>query len=295
MTFKIKNTVIIIVSQLDIAGMNMRASLLEYGVYQEEIIESVPDIWPDGTYYLHKNDQSTILTIPADQIHSDYLADHLEADLVIFASKHSAKSGQKALLVHTTGIFGMATIYGGRDQECARAPPIMLTKAYYYLIKARDEALLGEYIISIEVTHHGPSALQAPLIYMETGGTEAEWRDTKACAAVAKAISWMIDEVHAPQKFDKLTFVGIGGTHYGATFQRQLDREEYYMGHIIPKYNHKELCENQDMLEKAVTEAWDKTMAEEKIFLIDKKGCSGAHRNQFVEMIESLGYPWKYG
>ena len=47
-------------------------------------------------------------------------------------------------------------------------------------------------------------------------------------------------------------------------------------------------------LEDIIEEMWNKTLGEEKLFLIDKKGCNGKNRRKFIEWIESKNYPWKY-
>ncbi len=284
---RISNNVIIIVSRKDIAGMNMRERLFELANFMETPIE-VPESWPIGQYELHISDNASIITIEEDQIQSDYLSDNIDAKLVIFASKHSAKSGKKALLVHTTGIFGESSIYGGNTNELAIAPSKILQMAYDQIKELQLEYKLDEYWTGIEVTHHGPTNYNIPLIYMETGGTEEEWRDKKACGLIADAIHYIINNVDIGfENYNKTTFIGIGGTHYAARFAKLLDKGEYLMGHILPKYAH------DGVEDTIIDEMYNKTLGAEKIFLIDKKGAKSDHRKRFIARIEELGYKWQ--
>ena len=82
--------------------------------------------------------------------------------------------------------------------------------------------------------------------------------------------------------------IGIGGGHYAPSFIKKLDNEEYMLGHIIPKYAHENLPDEMIIM------AWERTIANEKIFLIDKKGTRSKFRHHIIELIENNGYPWKY-
>ncbi|MCE7734790.1 MAG: hypothetical protein GPJ54_07940, partial [Candidatus Heimdallarchaeota archaeon] len=150
-----------------------------------------------------------------------------------------------------------------------------------------------EYWIGAEVTHHGPSSLNVPIMYIETGGTVEEWNDIEACSLIADVIIeiariYNLTKTELQKLETKPAMIGIGGGHYAPSFIKKLDQEEYLLGHIIPKYAHDEL--NESMIQQA----WEKTIAKEKIFIIDKKGTKGKNRQRFIEIIESLDYPWQY-
>lgn len=287
----LKRDIVIIVSRKDIAGMNIRSFLLsKYEFLKLDTEVNVPEEWPPGEYSFYEKGNAIIFTIPEGQIFTDYLNNYIGAKLLIFASKHSASSRKKALLVHTTGIFGKSTVYGGNDNQLAIAPSKILYLAYSKIKKLHSQYNLGEYWTGVEVSHHGPTALPCPLIYIESGGTEVEWNDLQAAELLADTINYLIHVVLANEAFryEKPTFIGIGGPHYASTFIRQLDKDEYYMGHILPKYVHDVVSED------IIDEMWNKTMGKDKIFLIDKKGCNGKNRKKFIEWIESKNYPWQF-
>lgn len=283
----ISTEAIILISKLDIAGMNMRQHLMNNYDYRE--VEFIPpENWPKGSYELHMNDNNSILCIPEDQIFADYVQDVLDCKVVIFASKHSAKSGMKALLTHTTGIFGNATEFGGNDNQLAFAPSKLLYMAYKKITELSLERELNEYWTGIEVTHHGPTNYTVPVLFMEVGGTELEWRDISACSLIADVIYYITTKISEGfENYEKVTYIGIGGTHYASRYIKFLERDEYYMGHIIPKYAH------ETSPDTIIDEMYEKTIGDEKIFLIDRKGTKSVHRKRFIERIEKLGYKWK--
>jgi D-aminoacyl-tRNA deacylase len=183
--------------------------------------------------------------------------------------------------------------HGGSDHEIAFAPSLALTYGFDKIKELKEARNMTEFWIGAEVTHHGPSSLDIPLIYIETGGTEEEWNDLGACNLVADSIFDIVKIYNLPnterEKMEtKPAMVGIGGGHYAPSFIKKLNNKEYMLGHIIPKYAHESI--NRDMLKMA----WEKTVAKEKVYLIDKKGTKSNFRHNFIKLIEELGYPWEY-
>ncbi|MHA2029928.1 MAG: D-aminoacyl-tRNA deacylase [Candidatus Kariarchaeaceae archaeon] len=292
-TETIKSKVLIVVSNQDVAGLNMKARLITNIEFVEEIEFKVPFEWPKGEYKYFVSRYCSLLEIPNNQIKTDYFQNTIESDLLIYASKHSSAMGKKALLVHTTGIWGEESGHGGNDHEIALAPSLALTVAFDKIKELKEERNLTDFWIGAEVTHHGPSSLNIPIMFIETGGTEDEWNDIDACNIIADVILEIIKIYNLPKDEQKgletkQAMIGIGGGHYAPSFIKKLSNGEFLMGHIIPKYAHEHI--NEDMLKLA----WERTLAEEKIFLIDKKGTKSNYRHHFIEIIESLGYPWKY-
>lgn len=250
---------------------------------------NIPIDWPEGHYELLMNKSISILTIPEDQIFTDYFAGYLKTDLLIFASKHSSSAGKKALLVHTTGIWNEANDYGGNSYELAFAPVKELTYMFHKIQKLAQERDKNEYWIGIEVTHHGPTSLSYPVLFAETGGTEEEWEDQSACNIIADAIISLIDsKLKNLIKEDKIAFVGFGGGHYAPAFLKKIRQDNYAIGHISPKYSHGKLNE------KMIIQAYEKTLAKNKVILIDKKGSRLETRNLIIEIAEKNHWEWKY-
>ena len=165
----IRNKVIIVISKLDEAGQNMKKVLLKKRAYSE--VKVTPEkSWPVGDYYEYSSNNISILEIPESQIFTDYFINGVECELMVFASKHSSGAGQKALLVHTTGIWQQKAGHGGNDYELAFVPSNLLGYAYG-LIKEYQIQRKLDYWTGIECTHHGPSSLPFPIAFFEAGGT----------------------------------------------------------------------------------------------------------------------------
>jgi D-aminoacyl-tRNA deacylase len=135
-------------------------------------------------------------------IHAEGVDEHLDADLVIFLSRHSSVNPVPVLTVHVTGNFGVASL-GGSDRTLAPAAPAMMQATLRSLAKHCPEG----YRVSYEVTHHGPTALHHPSFFVEIGSTEREWTDPVAGRAVAEAV---LDAVPV----NAVPLIGFGGTHY---------------------------------------------------------------------------------
>ena len=135
-------------------------------------------------------------------IHAGDVDEHIDADLVIFLSRHSSVNPVPVLTVHVTGNFGVAEL-GGTARTLAPAAPAMMQATLRALAKNCPEG----YRVSYEVTHHGPTALHHPSFFVEIGSTEKEWTDPIAGRAVAEAV---LDAV----LINAVPLIGFGGTHY---------------------------------------------------------------------------------
>ncbi|MCH8906867.1 MAG: hypothetical protein IH840_07240 [Candidatus Heimdallarchaeota archaeon] len=288
MSSKIHSDYLIIVSKQDQAGMNIKSFLIKRKRF-DRVTTFVPEEgWPEKEYTLEKFENTLLLTLEHPQIYSDYLIDYIDTQLIIFASKHFSAAGQKALLVHTTGVWGTDISHGGRAKELALAPSLALTHSYFLIKEKQKEYDLYDYWVGLEATHHGPTALRSPAMFIETGGSEIEWNDLKACELLADVILDLISDLSSGLEETLPAMIGIGGGHYAPTFIRRLDAKKYLLGHIAPKFVHQEL--DNDLLRQA----WDKTIATNKIFLIDKKGTKGVERRRIIEILDRLELPWTY-
>ena len=137
-------------------------------------------------------------------IHAEGVDKGLDADVVIFLSRHSSVNPTPVLTVHVTGNFGAAEL-GGSPRTLTPAAPAMMQATLRALARHCPEG----YRVSYEVTHHGPTAISHPSFFVEIGSTEKEWNDPVAGRAVAEAVlgATMIEAV---------PLIGFGGTHYAA-------------------------------------------------------------------------------
>ena len=280
--------VIILVSEQDIAGINMRTFLRELHEFAE-VAFTPPESWPKGNYTLEYTNDKTIclLSIPEKQIYAEYLEGTVETNLIIFASKHYSQTGKKTLLVHPVGNWGIIDMGSGLEKTVCIAPAYALYRGMHALLKYQKEAQLDHYWVGMEVTHHGPS-INLPVIFMEAGGSEEEWKDLQATRVVAQAILDVAKLYTVPDfKEDLDTYIGIGGGHYAPSFIKRAQAEILMIGHMVPKYK----SENLD--EEMIKQAYERTQGQRKYFLLDKKGLKGSERRRLIELMDTLGYGYK--
>ncbi len=142
-------------------------------------------------------------------IYQDYLDRDLDADLIVFLSRHSSVNPVPVLTVHVTGNLSAAD-FGGLPGSLPPASPAWM---HAVLRNLASRAPPG-YRVAYEVTHHGPSELATPSLFVEVGSTEKEWRDTIAGYAVAESVLYA-------DPGEVIPLVGFGGTHY-ATRQTEI-------------------------------------------------------------------------
>src|SRR5208337_3822374 len=135
-------------------------------------------------------------------IHADAVDREIEADLLVFLSRHSSVNPVPVLTVHVTGNYGAAEL-GGEARTLAPAAPAMMQATLRALARHCPEG----YRVSYEVTHHGPTGLCHPSFFVEIGSTEKEWADPAAGRAVAEAVL-------SAEPTEAVPLIGIGGTHY---------------------------------------------------------------------------------
>ncbi|MBI5872410.1 hypothetical protein HZB88_05010 [archaeon] len=221
----------VIVSERDIAGMNIREQLLKLNATASNF---------------------NLITIKQDSIHADNL--DINADFFIFATKHKAESGIPCLTVHVPGNWGNAEL-GGKFRGLCIAPAC-LVKAL--IIELHKQA--GSKNVSLECTHHGPF-LEKPACFIEIGSSEKEWKDLE----LGKIIARVIVNVLSKHVQECPAVFCAGSSHYPEKFTKFALESEYAVGHICPKY----AIENLDfeMFKQAIERTYEKVEA----VVIDKK------------------------
>ncbi len=282
--------VLIIVSELDQAGMNMLVTLRELLRASNPVELTAPESWEEGRYTLEISEDNSvgILKISTSHIRVDYMRGYLRTNLVIFASKHKSESGRKTLLAHPLGNWGEDTIGSGKSHSVGIAPAYALFRAYHSIKEHQTDAGLTEYWVGLEVSHHGPTELDVPAIFMETGGSKEEWNDLRATEVVARAIVDVARVYVSEEPRGNLpAFVGIGGGHYAPAFIKRVDAEMLMVGHMVPKYHSDKL--DEDFLKRIV----ERSIPSDISFLLDRKGLKGSERIRLIELFEKLGYDYK--
>ncbi|CCQ34363.1 D-tyrosyl-tRNA deacylase protein [Halorhabdus tiamatea SARL4B] len=180
-----------------------------------------------------------------------------DPDLVVFASRHSGETGP-LLTAHHTGNVGPAE-YGGADRDLARAAP----NAHSQVLEALAEHAPENYEIGMECTHHGPTDVGVPSMFVEVGSGPDQWDDPDAARAVARAILDLRGvEVDAPQEDSddsaRRHLVGFDGNHYVPRFERIVRETDWVVGHIAADWGLDELgdpLDNEDVLRAAFEES----------------------------------------
>ena len=181
-----------------------------------------------------KGDFYDLLIIETPAISADWLEEKYRYDSFIFLSKHAAESGVLALTCHSTGNFSDAK-FGGNSRQVAIPFPSLQKQ---YLKKLNEHSSdFQHFQITIEATHHGPTALSKPTLFVEIGTTEKQWNDIALCNSIAS----ILHEVMSLPLEEYPVAICFGGTHYPTKFTNELLNGKFALGTVIPKHGLDEL------------------------------------------------------
>ena len=213
---------LLVAYQDDPAGNNMAKFLSQKMRREDEIFRG-------------ENYDLLIISTPA--IMADWLEEKYDYDGFIFLSKHAAESGVLALTCHSTGNFSEAN-FGGSDKQLAMPHPDFQKR---YLQQLWEKKLqFYDFQITIEATHHGPSGLNKPTIFVEIGTTDKQWTDVSLCNSIAT----VVDKVLSENIPSNPTAICFGGTHYPEKFTKELLDGRFALGTVMPKHALNNLDEN---------------------------------------------------
>jgi D-aminoacyl-tRNA deacylase len=248
---------LLVAYQSDPAGSNMASFISK-------------DMTKDGDVYHGKNFDLVMIRTPA--ISADWLEEKYHYDGYVFLSKHASESGTLALTCHSTGNFADAQ-FGGNPRQVAIPHPQLQKSYMQHLWKKRDN--FSKFEITIEATHHGPTALSKPTLFIEIGTTLNEWNDEKLCEKVARIVVEEMSE--RPTKHD--VAMCFGGTHYPKKFNKELIEGEFALGTVIPKHS-------LSILDKDIFSHIVKRNKEAKLALVDWSGL-GKNKQKVIDFIKT--------
>jgi len=227
----------IVVSRADRASQHIGEHLRTLADWTAEDDPTRPDA--DGGGAVYRTDGAELRTFDALHLYLDGVAEAFgDIDLLVFASRHSGETGP-LLTAHHTGNFGPAD-HGGDPRDLARACP----NAHAAVLDALAEHAPDGYEVGTECTHHGPSDVGAPSMFVEVGSAEPQWEDPDAARAVAQAILDLRgvdpdrpDHTAADDGGDGPVdryrhLVGFGGGHYAPRFERIVRETDWAVGHV---------------------------------------------------------------
>lgn len=265
----------IICSAPDLASQNIKKHLLSLKEWKPlELPEN------SGFSAARQSSDGKFRLVEIEEIHvfQDELDKKLEtvrlpASLIIFASKHRGKEEVNSLTVHCTGNPSEEARLGGRPKELAVSSPPAMKSILKEMKRLAEEKGL-KYDVTLEVTHHGPTELSVPSLYVEIGSTEKQWEDLEAGEVAAKAIfAVSLEEVPVA--------LGFGGGHYAMRQTGLLLETDISFGHNFPKYQ-------LDFVDEAlIRQAVEKSNADFAYF--DRKSMKSEDRNRISAILKKLG------
>ena len=213
---------------------------------------------------------------------------NLKPDFLIFASRHTSKTARPAFLVHTTGNWGSNSDFGGKPHDLSKTSALFHKASFISLKEQISLFNISNFSLDIEVTHHGPTVLETPLIFIELGSSRKEWINDEVGELVANAVVNSIFK-YLIIKEDKNQQVGLGfgGTHYAPNFNRLVTNRNLAMSFICPKYYIQELDEN--LIELMISNTLEKV----DYFIIDWKGTNSDDKKHLIPLLEKFDIPIK--
>jgi D-aminoacyl-tRNA deacylase len=261
-------TIVLISSAVDPASTNISKQLVEHHEFTQTkaLFKGKP---------LYQRDSLLLCTIEEDVVYPPPLDEYFNPSAYIFLSRHRAESGIPSLTVHTTGNFSTHADFGGKPRELARVSPDL--QKNYLMALTKRVMLLKDYKITIEATHHGPTSLLKPVLFIEIGSSEKEWQDKEIAGVVAEAL---MESVTEPRSWDKVA-VGFGGTHYSDKFNKLLLETDFALAPVAPKYA-LEFVDNEMLIQMM-----QKSTKFVKYAAMDWKGL-GPHREKILSLVKQF-------
>jgi D-aminoacyl-tRNA deacylase len=265
---------IIVTSDMDLASINIRNQLIKLFGFRKERDETEFDGNP-----IYRSSGIRLVSCRRELVNSEHI-EVLNADLFVFASRHSSAAGKPALLVHCTGNWTIEAEFGGKPYELAVAPASAMREALRELAKQKKELGLHKYEVTMECTHHGPTSMSTPLVFVELGSDKEHWVDQAGAEAVARTVYKIAQGTKTAK-----TALGIGGPHYAPNFTKTVlsESSDIAVGHIIPSYVFQGL--RKEMVKKAV----ERTLERVELALLDWKGLRGENREFIKPILDELG------
>lgn len=257
-------------SKQDIAAQTIREQLLTLFPFKQ-----TTHTYDAESIYQFEN--LRLVTIDTDSIYADHLEKELKSDLFIFASRHKSAAFKPALLTHIPGNWATAEL-GGKPSTLCHASSAAMKIALRTLIDEQKRLGLEDWACGLEATHHGPYIEHTPVLFIEIGSTEKEWRNETAAEIVARSI------IAVAKNFETQypTVLGFGGPHYCPSFTRLCAETEYAISHILPKYHLKHVSTS------LIRHAIERTSTPVHYAALDWKGMSGSDRTRIFEALEEV-------
>ncbi len=270
----------IVVSRADSASTHIGEFLLACEEWTAHEDAAQPDAAGGGTYY--RTDGFELREFESMHVDLDDPARAFSTPddiaFLVFVSRHAGNTGA-LLTAHFTGNFGAAD-YGGDPRSVARAAP----GAQKAVVDALAEHAPDDYTVGIECTHHGPTGLSVPSLFVELGSDEPQWDDPDGARAVAQSVLSLrgVTADHRVRPDGSPRHVaGFGGGHYTPRCTRLVRDSAWAVGHIGSDWQLDAMGDppaNRDLIDRV----FDASNAE--LAVID------GDRPALARVIDDLGY-----
>ena len=254
---------IILFSSKNIASANIAKHLIE----EHGFSPNGTDEWKKDDIRLIDTKVELILDVPTD----------FETDCLVVLSTHKSKNQDRMLTAHIPGNWGKAEM-GGESEKLNIAAGSRLKILFQEIAK---EAERVGWKSSIEADHHGPTC-EVPIIFVEIGTTETEWRDEEAGKAIANAV---VRGMKRNETYE--TVFGVGGGHYPRLFTRLELESALAFGHMLPKYSVDTLTE--DMFRQAIVRNAEKVAK----VIISKDEVNARQREKIIGLCGKFGVKYE--
>ncbi|MDQ3837210.1 MAG: D-aminoacyl-tRNA deacylase [Thermoproteota archaeon] len=268
-----KDHYVLITSAHDLAGITISNYLKGSAGFEcENLGECTGNIYCSPTHtnielYIYSGDLLTLKNVP--QMFS-------QSDVLIFLSKHKSRSSIPTLTCHFTGNFSGDSSYGGNPRQLAIAYPSLL-KAYLKAVTAANQKA-AEYEVIIEATHHGPTSIDKPLLFIELGSSEKQWKDENAAAVICNSLLEVLDKGF---EHCKKIGIGLGGTHYPKKFNDLLLKSEFALAAVASKYNLESI--DDEILYQMISRSKENVTH----VIVDSNGL-GRQRNRILKLLNTF-------
>ncbi len=143
----------------------------------------------------------------------------------------------------------------------------------------RKKDTVPKYDIIIESTHHGPTSLKKPILFVEIGSTREQWTDKNAADTVCSSLLTVL--ARKSGSCEKVG-VGLGGNHYPTKFNNILLESEYGLGPIAAKHDLPHLDNSM------IVQMIQKNIEKVTCVIIDTKGL-GKEKSRILTALDEVG------
>jgi len=257
---------LLVASKIDPAGYGMADYLIERYAFHRI----------DNDLEVYSNSTVDLLLVEQEALTLDWLDSKFSPEYYVFLSKHRSESGIPTLTCHTTGNFSDSNEMGGKPKELAYAYPSL--QKHYMRTLWKERARIPDYQLAIEATHHGPTSLAKPALFIEIGSSEKQWGDKNAVAVVCDTI---INTIKNLMKYSKIG-IGLGGTHYPSKFTQLLIDSDFAIASVASKHSLPYV--DRPMLKQMIS----KSIEDVRYVFMDWKGL-GKEKDRLNDIVNDLG------